>query len=595
MKHGKAAMKHLTYLLGILLWATATSAADGPADALAKTVLGQAGVRATVCEMPWAGDGKLAASLARLGVAQVHALAPDAPAADAARKPAAGAGVLGSQVIIETGKPDALPLGDWVADLYVVADATDANLKTLPALEAARVLSPYRGVAMVGNPVKGALTRSALEQWAKETGGMAAIRDDAGGLWAVVKMPPLKGGDDWGQYYHGPDANPVSKDTAFSRSTFAMQWNSAPIQGDRNYTVVASAGRIFVACCDLFNWSGQFGIHPQHPFELLALNLYNGSVLWRRPISGHFGDMGPLVVATADRLYLKEEADVLVLNPETGAEMSRIQATTPPSVVRCIVLADGVLLTMGGPVPFSGRLDEKNRSGEYNDESVNDLTAAETHKRSQGQGVTAWDAASGTKLWEYAGSITRHRANVSAGKVFLYVNDAYATALDLKTGKTLWKTDAPSPVPGPGLFKRPKGFNGYRQIYEARQGDSQTVSSSKAFVITDEFVEMFAAFDANDGHILWQKQPHRADWQLPHRPMIVGDDLIPIKSPPLKLLTGEMSNTYINPSTKKPFAFPADSCGHATSVESGLWIGGGVVDMKTFDLSSTVGFPNFLF
>ena len=145
-------MKHFACLLAMIACASVVDAAEQLADSLAKTVLDKAGMRVTVCEMPRAGDGALAAALAQQGVVQVHALASEAKAADAARTPSAVSGVLGSQVIIETGNPAALPLGDWVADLYLVVDATDTNLKSLSASEAGRVLSPYRGVAVVGNP-----------------------------------------------------------------------------------------------------------------------------------------------------------------------------------------------------------------------------------------------------------------------------------------------------------------------------------------------------------------------------------------------------------------------------------------------------------
>ena len=135
-------------MIGIALFVFLPSligAAEDPADSLARMVLDKAAMRATVCEMPQAGDGTLAAAFAKAGVAQVHALAPDANAVEAARKPTAASGVLGSQVIVETGSPGALPLGDWVADLYVVTDATDANLDSLSAAEAGRVLSPMPG------------------------------------------------------------------------------------------------------------------------------------------------------------------------------------------------------------------------------------------------------------------------------------------------------------------------------------------------------------------------------------------------------------------------------------------------------------------
>ena len=127
---------------------------------------------------------------------KVHALATDATAAEAARKPAATDGLLGARVVIETGSPAHLPLGDWVADLLVVTDATDADLPSLPAAEAGRVLAPYRGTAVVGNPsgTKAGLSRSALAEWAQGTGGTVTVQEDAGGLWAVVHMPALEGG-----------------------------------------------------------------------------------------------------------------------------------------------------------------------------------------------------------------------------------------------------------------------------------------------------------------------------------------------------------------------------------------------------------------
>ena len=80
-------------------------------------------------------------------------------------------------------------------------------------------------------------------------------------------------------------------------------------------------------------------MRPQQPLELEARSLYNAKVLWRRPISARFGDMGSLLVATPDRLYAKEGADVLILNPETGAETERIHAAKDPLVVRWITLS----------------------------------------------------------------------------------------------------------------------------------------------------------------------------------------------------------------------------------------------------------------
>ncbi|MGA2619600.1 MAG: hypothetical protein ABSF26_18475 [Thermoguttaceae bacterium] len=177
--------------------AGAARSAEPSSEELGKALLAKAGLKAGVCEMPRVGDGALAVGLAKAGVAQVHGLARDGAELASARRAAAAAGVLGSQVVLELGTPGALPLGDWVADLLLMADATDENLKEVPAAEARRVVSPYRGVAVVGHAhgAKGGLTAAALEAWAKGIGGNAEIKEDGTGLWAVVKMPALAGGD----------------------------------------------------------------------------------------------------------------------------------------------------------------------------------------------------------------------------------------------------------------------------------------------------------------------------------------------------------------------------------------------------------------
>lgn len=558
----------------LALLPTGTKAAEVPADLLAKMVLDKAGVRATVCEMPQIGDGTLAAALARAGVAQVHGLAADAPAAEAARKPAIADGVMGSQVIIETGNGNALPLGDWVADLYLITDATDASLKTLSAVEAGRILSPYRGVALVGNSAgsKAGLTKVALEAWGKGCGGTAVITEDASGLWAVVKMPPLKSGDDWSHFYHGPDGNPLSQDTAFVGNAYQMQWHDTPMQGARNYTVVASAGRMFVASCSLYDVSHNT-LRPQHPYELTARSIYNAKVLWRRPISAQFGEMGSLLVATADRLYAKEGSDVVVLNPETGAELSRIHAATDPLVVRWITLSDGVLLTLAGPRPYSARVDELAAAPKSESEVDRaKRTGLETLNREISQELVAWDGATGKELWRFnQANIPQRKLTVVGGKVFLYANGAYATALDLKNGKTLWKTDAPAP-------KLPSFVQ--RMVDENRRGEMQAVATANAYLIFDRMAKQYVAFAAADGHQLWNLSANAKaqDWAYP---LIMGNDIVQRYGQSLNLLTSENDHAFENILTKQPFGRESDSCGHATAVASGLWIGNGVIDIKS--------------
>src|SRR5580693_8764327 len=108
----------MAWLVAAMLAGASASAADStrpadPADVLAQSILQKANIHVGVCELPRVGDGTLAAALARQNVSVIQALAPDAAAAQIARKPAGDIHALGSQVIVETGTAAAIPLQDW--------------------------------------------------------------------------------------------------------------------------------------------------------------------------------------------------------------------------------------------------------------------------------------------------------------------------------------------------------------------------------------------------------------------------------------------------------------------------------------------------
>ena len=67
--------------------------------------------------------------------------------------------------------------------------------------------------------------------------------------------------------------------------------------------------------------------------------------------------MGSLIVATPDRLYVKDGNGVLVLNPETGAHIARIPGHHRDHHVRYIGLQDGVLVVLTGPRPYDPMID----------------------------------------------------------------------------------------------------------------------------------------------------------------------------------------------------------------------------------------------
>lgn len=527
-------------------------------------------MRVGVGEMPRVGDGKLAAALARAGVPLVHGLAPDVHAADSARQSSAQCGVLGSQVIIETGSPAAGPLGDWVADLVVVADATDKNLTSIPAAEVARVLSPYRGVAVVGNPVKGqsGLTKAALEAWAGQPGGTCQVTEDASGLWAKVTMLPLDGGDDWTHYMHGPDGNLVSKDKVFGPLPLAMQWIGKPHYGGQWDAHVVCAGRVFSVMSSSMRGGGDVAL------QVLARNVYNGQLLWNRPIAKEFGEGASLIVATPERVYLKDGGGVLVLASETGSQLRRISVTDDPAR-HCIwmILSDGVLLTLTGPIQTYGkktqsldRADKLEGQGELNDTFV-------------GMELRAWDEITGKPLWQFAAQrIDPSKLVAGGGRVYLYEALSHAVCLNLNNGAQVWRTAAPIAEPkGPGMG----WIDGHVTVKDFILHRSGAILAGNTYLVNYMPHRHGQAFNTEDGRILWtrMKGPQGADptkgtelaaTSMFGKPLVMGGSIFTRrdwrqKTDRFALATGEP----ILPGTQFQFA----GCGRFVGVENRLLVG----------------------
>lgn len=153
-------------LLGLCLCAAAlTASADAPA--LARQLLRTAGISRGVCSVPRCGDGALALAIAQAATGMiVHATDASAANVAALRATAAANGTLGRSVFIEQTVTDALVYADNSIDLLVLNGLTDADLADVSGAEMARVLAPWRGCALAGQPAPvSGLTYAALSNW----------------------------------------------------------------------------------------------------------------------------------------------------------------------------------------------------------------------------------------------------------------------------------------------------------------------------------------------------------------------------------------------------------------------------------------------
>jgi outer membrane protein assembly factor BamB len=493
----------LAYLLLSSLLPASLAAAEGPST-LSQYLIELSGRKAGICSMPRCTDGQLAVEVAQHSKLLVHAMSEKPVEVAAARKAADEAGLLNRMVYVEEGGVSKNPLADWCADLLVIHDASDADLGSIAQKEVRRVLSPYRGVAVVGRAraLGAGLTRARLETWLK---GLAVpggkIVEDDFGLWAVATMPPLAGGDDWTHYAHGPDQNRLSEDAAL-KWPYLIQWTAKPYYDGKFDIAVAAGGRLFRANVTL-------AVDNSKPTDgLIARSAYNGHVLWKRKMADDFGTFGSLLVATPDAVYVKDGNGVLCLDAETGAERKRFSLSRDPQIeCRWLMLQDGVLVAVLGQRPHLPSLRRLPDSLTDSTEGVGDTKdygnvphhfAVQQNwfqNYDRGRELVAQDALSGRELWRLpVPGIDPAKTAIAARRLFFYADRSYASCLDLKTGKAIWKTDAP-------IAKNPLGTGwSFTFMITERVG---ALASPDVYVINSYKDGHYQAFAAKDGKTLW--------------------------------------------------------------------------------------------
>ncbi len=485
-------------------------------------------------------------------------LAPEQSAVDQLRARVADAHAV-EQVVADRGSLLRMPLADGVCDALAIADLTPADLTAAQALEIGRVLAPYRGIAILGN-ARGGLDAGALAAWIKSISTIASISSD-GGTWAVVRMPALAGGDDWSHLNHGADGNPVSTDATIERAPDHLQWYRGPYIGDKWGTYVAGAGRVF--------WSrAAFGDDKYPPHLVIARALNDGHVLWTRPLATNFGRNDSLLIADGETLWLEDDDGVLALNAETGAERSRIAVSAKEKEVRWMLLSDGVLVTLAGPKVDTAFKSAPSRTDSENVNFVGDELAG-------------WDTKSGSRLWSFSEQkIDPPKLVANGGRLFLYANRQYAAALDLRSGKQLWKTAAPIAEPGG------KGMGWWWDMNDFFTPTIGAIATKDAYIINWRAHLQSQAFAVADGKLLWDhmhgkegtsnpdaiKRMNGVGGMLPFW-MVLGDTIYTHNNWVYNQPGSGTFDVLTGKSTPKHFSFTYGGCGHFTADSNGLFFG----------------------
>ena len=389
-------MKRRLEVLLMLACYLAVGATAADPQATAAQVLETTGVKGGLIVHVGCGDGKLTATLRANDGFIVQGLDADVTAA---RKYIQSLGLYGP-VSVEQWTGELLPYVDNLVNL-VVAD----DLGKLPMSEVMRVLVP---------------------------GGTACI----GGKKMVKPRP--KTIDEWTHFLHGPDNNAVAMDTAVDIPR-SILWVAEPRWG-RSHEELASMSAAVTAQGRIFYIEDEAplaSIRFLGDWKLVARDAFNGTLLWKRPITSwvdhlrHFRS-GPAhlprrLVASGDRVYvtLSLTGPVLALDAATGKTVCEYKGTERTEE---IIADKGILYLAVGT-------SEAQRTG-------GGLFTRSEPASSGFRFITAVDVATAKPLWRKDFTKNEYLLPLTLavkGTRLYYQSSAGIVCRDARTGEEVWK------------------------------------------------------------------------------------------------------------------------------------------------------------
>ncbi|QDV85051.1 outer membrane biogenesis protein BamB [Stieleria magnilauensis] len=336
----------------------------------------------------------------------VYFQTPDARQAHDVRRVADAAGVLGTRLFVQTGSGRSIHLGNNMADRVLVFES---DSRAPSRQEILRVLRP-KGVAFLGDE--------------------------------TFTKPVPEGADDWSHPYHGPDNNPQSDDQLV-RGSLRTQFIGYPKFSPMPEQTVVAGGRIYKAMGHIAHKANQNDMLN----TLLCINAYNGTILWRRPLSPGFMLHRNTMVATDDALYLGDHEACKIIDGRTGETIDEIKVGTDISdgpVWKWMAMRHGILFAMVGNPEAKLETQRAIRRGlghwpwgmwdghDYNDPRTS---------FGFGRTLVAIDLKTKERLWHYRDDefLDARAVCMNESQIFCYCPGKFLASIDRYTGKLNWK------------------------------------------------------------------------------------------------------------------------------------------------------------
>ncbi len=345
----------------------------------------------------------------------------------AMQKAAESARLLGRRIWVDQGDSQTIQMASNLADVVFVGPSARGD-KGVPATEVLRVLHPL---------AKGFLGDKTVEK------------------------PRPDGLESWAHPFHGPDNNPQSYDQV-ARYPYLTQFLGEPMFGCISEVTVASGGRVFKA----FGHIAFKEIQNDVLNTLFAINGYNGTILWKRPLKKGFMIHRNTMIATPETLFLADDESCKLIDAKTGKLLREIkpdEKIAGGKVWKWMAMEGNVLYAIIGGEEVSTQVRRGTQAGyggwpwgmwrgyDYKDPA-----------KSFGFGRTllAIDVRTGDIIWRHKeeGYLDGRAVCMANGRIYGYSPNKYLVAIDTKSGKPAWRNSDKETLEAIGQTGRAQGY-----------------------------------------------------------------------------------------------------------------------------------------
>lgn len=403
-------------------------------------------------------------NLARETELTLYFQSDDPAEADAVRRTAEAADLLGVRVFVEAASLESISLADNVADEIRIAPSVAGQT---PDAELLRALRPL-AVARIGDR-------------------------------ELVKPVP-EGIDEWSHPYHGPDNNPQSNDQLV-RGHLRTQFLGYPMFSPMPEQTVVAGGRIYKALGHIAHKANQ----NEWLNTLLCINAYNGTILWRRPLSPGFMIHRNTMVATDDALYMGDHESCKIIDAITGEVRDEIKVNPEISdgpVWKWMAIHDGTLYALVGNPEVSVETQLSDRPGlghwpwgMWKGHDYDDPRTAFGFGRT----FVAIDLKSKKEVWHFREEefLDARAVCMNNERIYCYCPEKFLACIDARNGSLLWKSTDEA-------LLEAIGPNGKAQHYVTGYATTCYMKATKDHLFfSGPQRERFVAATTKDGKLAW--------------------------------------------------------------------------------------------